>query len=297
MYWLKTINFLINKNNKLGKKIINNLSDFNKNKKIEDKKKNEEFEENLKFIENIENVKKKFKIKEEDLNNNWDPYKTKYDFIKKPKKFKLNKTINIIEKNIKKIINNLNYKNQNHQIIMNINTTFNYNNINFNNIFKKINKINENRINSIVNKSNWKILKPLFAIIDIRSLKTRIIFFTKNNCISTMTNGLVFKKMQLNNKKYKKSEKLSYLSVKLIVLRLKNYINNRYVIIQIKGLKKYSKNIIKYFNQISQKNLKDNNKSKFIYINNNKTPNNFDFKFKKIKSIKRRLKKKMVKIK
>jgi hypothetical protein len=133
----------------------------------------------------------------------------------------------------------------------------------------------------------------LFIVIDQRTLRTKIIFFKKNNCLSTITNGLVFKKLQFNNKKYKKSEKISFLAAKMIIFKMQNYIANKIIIIHTKGLKKNNNNLLKYFNAMITKY----NCYKSIYINNYMVGNNKYFKFKRIKAIKRRLKKKIVKLK
>ncbi len=278
IYWKKIINENLLDTNYLEKKLIKNNANYNINNKNTEKTKFIELDNKLKFTENLEIIKKKFKLKGEDSIDNWDSYKKKYKFTKKLEIKKINKIIFLSTKNIKKVIENSKYF---------------YKNVNISSIIEKFKKINEKKLNNIITKNNWFLKKPIFAIIDLRSLKTKIIFFNKLGCISTITNGIVFKKLQFNNKKYKKSEKLSFLSVKIIILNIQNFLNNRNLIVQIKGLKKINKTLIKYFNQMVVKN----NAIKTFYINNYKIGNNAYFKFKKIKAIKRRLKKKIVKLK
>ena len=152
-------------------------------------------------------------------------------------------------------------------------------------------KINLNKINMYKSKNYYKIQSIVVIILDLRYLKSKVIIMNKNKCLFSLTNGMMFKKLQLRNKKYKKSEKLTYLIIKTMLLNNKYLNNYKNIIINIKGVKKNINNIVANLN----KKIGLNNKN-IIYINNTKFSYNKFFKFKKIKAIKRRLKKKIIKM-
>ena len=98
--------------------------------------------------------------------------------------------------------------------------------------------------------------------------------------------------MGFNNKKYIKSEKLSYLNLKNVLMKLNYMRGYKNIFIQIKGLKNKPNNLIKYLNnKINNFNKNINT----IIINSYKISKNKFFGFKKIKAIKRKLKKKNLK--
>lgn len=189
---------------------------------------------------------------------------------------------NIINKFIKN-----NYKN-------NFNFSYFYNknhNIKWYEIFLNYKKINLNNIKAIHKKTFHKISsKNIFIVLDSRSLKTKFIAFNRKKCLFSMTNGIIFKKLTLRNKKYKKSEKLSFLNLKNSLVKLsflKTYGN---IFIYVKGVKNNINGFIKYL-------IKKINNNNVLIINSYKMSKNKFFGFKKIKSIKRKLKKKFIKLK
>lgn len=216
--------------------------------------------------------------------NNWDFYKKKVKFKKNTKKiekiffYKFNTTIlKSVIKNGIKLWKNLHYSGE---------IKFN-----FSKLINNFLKINIKRVKNY-KISHFEKNNIVYIILDIRRLKSNIVIFKKSSCLSTITNGIIFKKMQFKNKKYKKSEKLTYLALKTILVKLNFLKNYKNITINIKGIKGNVINIIQFIN----KNLK-NNYNQITYINSMKIGNNKYFKFKKIKAIKRRLKKKIIKLK
>lgn len=156
-------------------------------------------------------------------------------------------------------------------------------------IFKFYNSINLNKLNQI-NKNNYflNFNKKLIIIIDIRNIKPRIVVINNNKCILTLSTGIIFKKMQMKEKSIKKTQKMFNIMMKLVSTNLKKKINCNNYIIHIKGTKSKLLNILVFI-----KKSFINNNLFFLY-----SPRiDYKIKFKKIKSIKRRLKKKFVRFK
>ena len=250
---------------------------------------------NLLKIEEIE--KEELKIKNENINSSlddgdWSSYK------KNKKNFIFG---NIKKKQLKKKINT-NLINNNFKFLK----MLKYNSVNFlkltelyfkryeeknrlnNQLFNLYNRLNLKRINSIKNDDFFKnVDKKIVLIIDIRQLKAKIIAIYKNKCILTITPGIIFNKLRMKEKSLKKTQKVFNLMIKLVITSLKKNINCNNFIINIRGTKSKITNIVLFI----KKNFnKKTDKILFIY-----TPNiDFKLKFKKIKSIKRRLKKKII---
>lgn len=253
-----------------------------------------------KFLENLNLFRNKIKSKDIDNINNWDEYKKKDKFSIISKNFKnkkilknninynyKNKVISFILENCISLekLNNIKIWNSRIDILKNVNLFYN-------DVYKKYLNINFKKINLYKNKLNYSIDKHLLIIIDIRSMKSKIIASDTGNCLASVTNGMMFKRLQLRNKKYKKSEKLTYLSMKALLIKLSFLKGYKNIFINLKGVKSNIINIIKY---ISTKVYLKN--KKFIYIHNNSFSKNPYFKFKKIKAIKKKLKKKIIKYK
>lgn len=241
-------------------------------------------EEEKEFLNNLEKYKNKIKNRDFLDIKNWDSYKKKTIFKSEYKKNK-----KIIEPFILKL-NQILFliKNKKNGIIQN---SFNLKTINYNICEKKYIKIQLNKLKHINKKNYFSINKVLYILLDIRKLKTKLIIFNKKGCLFYITNGLVFKKLNLKNKKNKKSEKTTNLLLKNVNNKKKFFNNYSKIIFYVKGVKKYINNIIKY---VSENILKNKN---FTIIMNQKTSKSKYFNFKKIKAIKRRLKKKIIKLK
>lgn len=146
---------------------------------------------------------------------------------------------------------------------------------------KKLNRINNNEYFQNFNKK-------IIIIIDIRCIKPKIIVLNNNKSILTLTTGIIFKKMQMKEKSIKKTQKMFNIMMKLVATNLKKKINCNNFIIQIKGTKSKLINIITFV----KNSFKENNVF-FLY-----SPTiDYKLKFKKVKSIKRRLKKKIIRFK
>ena len=127
------------------------------------------------------------------------------------------------------------------------------------------------------------------VIIDIRNSKMLISAMNNDRCIFTLTPGIVFKKLQMKGKSLKKSNKMCNILLKTSIQTLKNKLKGKNYLINIKGTKNNIFSIVLFV----KKNFLNENLL-FIYsphliING--------LKFKKVKSIKRRLKKKIIKFK
>lgn len=169
------------------------------------------------------------------------------------------------------------------------------------NIYKS--KLNNKKLNLIylkyVNYLNFKnyflinkkyiFLKNYFLfILNIKKKKPFVNIIIKDKVLLAVSSGFILKKLNISEKKSKKSLKTLYLMLKIIINNLnKNFFNYKKIICQIKGSKKRLFQIILFL----KKKIKFNNII-FIY-----TPNFYQnsIKFKKIKSIKKRLRKKFIK--
>lgn len=161
----------------------------------------------------------------------------------------------------------------------------------FNKILIKYKNICTNKINLLRNSEFFKNNNSLVMVVDLKTLRSKIVCFNKYKSLIFISNGIIFKKLQLNHKKYIKSEKLTYLIIKSAFIKMNFLRNYKNIIINIKGVKNNNNNIISYIN----KNISKNNL--VIYLNNYSFSTNKYFKTKKIKAIKRKLKKKIIKYK
>lgn len=159
-------------------------------------------------------------------------------------------------------------------------------------LLKKYDKINSSKLDLYKKEIKFSIKNITIIIFDIRSLKTKIIVLNQKKTLSSLTNGVIFKKLQLRNKKYKKSSKLTFMLMKTIILKFNYFKKFKNLIVEIKGLKKNINDYLYYIN----KNINKNGKN-IIFINNNRFSTDKKFKFKKIRAIKRKLKKKLVRFK
>lgn len=143
----------------------------------------------------------------------------------------------------------------------------------------------KNNLNSfeLVNLKSY-----FFFLLNIKKKKPFINVSIKDKTKLAISTGFILKKLKINEKKSKKNIKTLFLILKIIIADLnKNLKNYKKVILNIKGSKKRLFQIMNFL----KKKFKFN-KIIFIY-----TPNFYQnsIKFKKIKSIKRRLRKKLIK--
>jgi hypothetical protein len=135
-------------------------------------------------------------------------------------------------------------------------------------------------------KFNYK--KFVIIIINILKKKIFITLIKNNKLILNLSPGIITKKLEINNKNAKKNLKIINLMIKTIINNFKKLYKSEYYFIQIKGAKN---NIYTILNLLKIRvNLK---KTYFIFspfINYN------NYKFKKIRSIKRKLRKKFIKL-
>jgi hypothetical protein len=129
-----------------------------------------------------------------------------------------------------------------------------------------------------------------YAIIVINSVKkkTFISFIKNNKSILNLTPGIITKKLEIKEKNIKKSFKILNLMVKTTINNIKKVYNPSNYIIQIKG----TKNNLNQLLTLLRVRL-DLSKTFLIYtpiIGYNK------LRFKKIRSIKKKLKKKFIKM-
>lgn len=246
-------------------------------------------------IEEIE--KEELKKKNENINaflddGDWSSYRKnkKNKVFGDFKKKKLKKKINMLLigdnlKLLKNLKNNLIIFKKNNISVWKIK-----NNVNeF--LVKYYNNLNLSRLNNINNDNYFKNLeKEVIIMIDIKNSKSKIVVSYKERCILTVTPGIIFNKLKLKEKSIKKTQKIFTLMIKLVINSVKNKIKSKNFIVHIKGTKIKLSNLV----VIIKKNFnKGNDKIMFMY-----TPSiNYKFKFKKVKSIKRRLKKKIIRFK
>ena len=127
---------------------------------------------------------------------------------------------------------------------------------------------------------------------NFKSKQFRLSIIASNNNIYNLTVGRVLASLNIKEKSKKKSDKGERLFVEFLLnFFKKNNLKfglNRYAIFKITGLKK------KYSIRDSILKVLNKNFNIIAVINNFSTPNNYS-KFKKVRSIKRRLKKRIVK--
>ncbi len=139
------------------------------------------------------------------------------------------------------------------------------------------------RLKSIIIKNNIYLYNTTFQIkITKKQILTTINH--KNKLVWFLSNGMLFKELQLTQKSKKKDNKVSIVNLKKAIEFLKKNLKKNYLIIQILGSRSY---LVKYVNFL--KSSFNNYSCIYTY-----TPV-FSFskkKNKKIKSIKRKLRKK-----
>ena len=217
--------------------------------------------------------------------DNWDSYKKKDYFIKEVKKEKKVNIYNISNKNLQKIFSNY----INFEKILKVNESNN----SVIDLIKKYNKINLSKF-KIINKKLYYPMSEncIFVILDSRSLKTNITALNPKKCILTLTNGLIFKKLGFRNRKYIKSEKISFLTLKNFLVKFDYFKRYKNIFLYIKG---YKNNINGFIKFINDRIFKNNTNSKIKILNCYKKSYNNFFGFKKIKAIKRIIQIKRVK--
>ncbi len=146
--------------------------------------------------------------------------------------------------------------------------------------FNKINIINKKKYNPY---NNYSIL-----IINITKKKPIINLINRDKLILNLTPGIIKKKLEIKEKNVKKSYKMLKTMMKIIAFNIKRIFEIKNFIIQLKG----SKSKIPQILTLLKRYL---NPRKKIFIYTPKIINN-KLKFKKIKAIKRRLKKKFIKM-
>jgi hypothetical protein len=134
-----------------------------------------------------------------------------------------------------------------------------------------------------INYKNFFIL-----LLNTNNQKPKISLLKNNKLILGLSAGIIQSKLDIKEKSIKKNKKMLKLILKILSYNIKKIHNIKNLIIQVKGLKNDIQNIFvfikKYFNT----------SNKIIIV----TPSliNNQLKFKKIKSIKRKLKKKFIKM-
>lgn len=162
---------------------------------------------------------------------------------------------NVINKKSSRILNSLNYYYK-----------FNY---------SKLKRIKEG--NYYVNSEN------IVVIIDIRPSKPIISTISKNKCLFNITSGIIYKKLSMKQKKTKKTEKMFNLMLKATFLNLQRRVSFKKCVVHLKGTRSNLFNVLVLINK--------NFKTKEIYMLYSPHIGYNRFKFRKIKSIKKRLRK------
>lgn len=245
-------------------------------------------------------MKKSYLLNQEEESSSGYYFKDVFEFEKNFKKNKLkteikkNKNINLIKNNSKllKFIKEQQIKFC--SVLFYLKTDFNFKNIinlKIKNIFSYLdyyNKINFEKIKKIKDQNIYRNLNSLIIQINIKNTKPKIVVINKDKCFTNITAGIIFKKLNMKIKKLKKTEKMLNLMLKSIYSNIIRFIYFKKVIIHIKGTKS---NI---FKAVSLVNNSFKNKNVFL-IYSPKIKYGLT-KFKKLKSIKRRLKKKFIKL-
>lgn len=211
-----------------------------------------------------------------------------YFFIKNPNivKFNLNILINLKSSLIdfKKSLFNLKDK----KIFKQLSFIFSSKNKKIFELYNYYMKLNFNKIRKIKEKNYFKSSGYLILILDIRFLKPKIVVINNNKTMFSLTIGSIYKKLGLNKKKLKKTEKMLNLLLRTAALSIKKKVSIKNYILHLKGTRANIFNILVLINR----NFKDK-KLSIIYAPHIPFGR---FKFKKIKSIKKRLRKKFTKL-
>lgn len=147
---------------------------------------------------------------------------------------------------------------------------------------------NYDRLKKIKDGDYYTNYSNIIIILDIRPSKPRIFVISKNKCIYSLTSGIIYKKLLMKQKKTKRTEKMLNLMLKATVMKLQRKFIFKKCLIHLKGTRFNISNIL----VLIEKNFLDKQIS-IIY-----SPHiSFGrFKFRKIKAIKRRLRKRFSKI-
>lgn len=118
--------------------------------------------------------------------------------------------------------------------------------------------------------------------------KLNLTLRSKNKLISNISPGIITKKLGIDIKKYKKSSKITNIMIKSMLKTYRNNDNPHKLIIQIKGTKIHFYKIVDFCKEI----IKKYTDAYIVY-----TPNitNSNYKFKKIRSLKKNFRKKYFK--
>lgn len=155
------------------------------------------------------------------------------------------------------------------------------------NLFNYYLNLNYKKINKLKEKNYYSNSENIILILDIRKNKPKIFVINNNRCFLSITSGLIFKKLNLSKKKIKKSEKMLTLMIRTVFFKIKNLISYKKCLINIKGTKNNLFNIIININKIFKNKMSLMYEPRISYGR---------FKFKKIKSIKKRLRKKFTRL-
>ena len=161
------------------------------------------------------------------------------------------------------------------------------NNLQLNLIYLKYVNYYNNRFNFLTNNKFINVKSYFLIILNIKKKKPFINVIIKDKTLIAVSSGFILKKLNINEKKSKKNLKTLYLILKIMINNLNKRLNKyNKIIFQIKGSKKKLLQIIMFL----KKKIKF---SEIIFIY---TPNFYQnsIKFKKIKSIKKRLRKKFL---
>jgi hypothetical protein len=182
------------------------------------------------------------------------------------------------EKKIKIIFKKFNIKKNSDMLLIN----------NFIKVFKKkinLSKVKINYINILLKNSKINNLKKNFLKLLIILKKKQTYVSISLNFLKKIhnTNGIFLKKNGILEKSRKKDSKTSILNVKESVKYLKKFKDNNFIIVIIKNVKPFLNKINKILKNEIKKNCKIIITPKIPFYKN---------KFKRVKSIKRRLRKK-----
>lgn len=149
-------------------------------------------------------------------------------------------------------------------------------------------KVNYLKLKKIKNNDYYLHSENMIIIVDIRPSKPRIFVINKNKCFLSLTSGIIYKKLAMKQKKTKKTEKMLNLMLKSVFLNLQRRSFFKKCIIHLKGTRSNLFNVLVLIN--------NNFKSKKLFLIYSPHIGFNKFKFKKIKSIKRRLRKRFSKL-
>lgn len=144
--------------------------------------------------------------------------------------------------------------------------------------------INFTKFKKLKNNEYYQNSGNMLMMVDMRKSKPRIFLISKDKCILSLTSGIVYKKLELKQKKIKKTEKMLNLMLKAVSSSINKWGVLKNFLIHLKGTRSNIFNVL----VLIEKNFKNKNIS-LLYSPHISFGN---FKFKKVKSIKRRLRKK-----